>query len=74
MSSSLGLGIGRIGKKSKVIDGVSASSLVSMRSAFAASRTPGASDSRDRSQSKLLVKNAGIEKVRLSSDVLPPLL
>ena len=63
MSSSLGLGIGRIGKKSKVIDGVSASSLLSMRSAFAAARAPGVSDSRERAQSKLLVKNAGIEKV-----------
>ena len=63
MSSSLGLGIGRIGKRSKAIDGVSASSLISMRSAFAASHAPGASDSRERAQSKLLVKNAGIEKV-----------
>jgi hypothetical protein len=53
-----------MGKKAKVIDGVSASSLISMKSAFAASRAPGVSDARDRAQSKLLVKNAGIDKVR----------
>ena len=61
---SLGLGIGRIGKKSKAIDGVSAGSLVSMRSHFAAARAPGVTDARERAQSKLLVKNAGIEKVQ----------
>ena len=64
MSSSLRLGIGRIGKKSVAIDGVSAGSLVSMRSHFAAARIPGVSDARERAQSKLLVKNAGIDKVR----------